>query len=747
MQGKLESFYQELKVNKASIFTLQETHFTKKGQIKIENFEIFEAIRNKAKGGTAIGVHTGLKPVLIKEYAEDFELVVVEVKANTKEIRIISGYGPQESWPVAARMPFFNALEEEIVKAELEDKSVIIEMDANSKLGPTIIPGDKHQQSDNGRILAGIIERHGLIVGNALSKCEGLITRRRVTKDTIEESSIDFVLMSAELGNDLDVIVIDEKREHVLTKLVKNKAGVKRVESDHNSIITKFRIQWKNQSEHKRIEIFNLKNKQCQQIFRRETSSYVNNNNLSMIFDEPGDLDNQTKKFLKKLEKVIHKCFKKIRVKEKVDKEKEELYKKWKSLKNRTDEKSKKELDVVEKELSDKYAKDYFEKIKKYVGDVDRMDGNMNNGSLWNLKKNLFPQTRDPPIAMQDPRSGNLLTNNGKIQDAALYTYKKRLENKPMKSDLEHIKIAKEKLCEKRIEVARKNKTPEWTLEDLEKVLKQLKNNKSRDPLGLCNELFKPEVAGDDLKLAILRLMNKIKKEQVYPECMQLCNISSIWKRKGSKNDFESYRGIFRVTIFRTILDRLIYNDEYVTIDSNLSDCNVGARKQRNIRDNIFVMNAIINSFKKGTEEPIDFQVYDVEKCFDSLWLHEVINCLYEAGLRNDKLPLLFLENNIAQVAVKYSGGMTQREIIRNIIMQGSIWGSISCVVLMDKLSQQIYGNPDLLYYYKGVVPTPPLQMVDDLLGIQKCSKKSAKLNSRINTFIELEKLKLSDKK
>ena len=394
-----------------------------------------------------------------------------------------------------------------------------------------------------------------------------------------------------------------------------------------------------------------------------------------------------------------------------------------------------------------KYAKDYFEKIKKYVGDVDRMDGNMNNGSLWNLKKNLFPQTRDPPIAMQDPRSGNLLTNNGKIQDAALYTYKKRLENKPMKSDLEHIKIAKEKLCEKRIEVARKNKTPEWTLEDLEKVLKQLKNNKSRDPLGLCNELFKPEVAGDDLKLAILRLMNKIKEEQVYPECMQLCNISSIWKRKGSKNDFESYRGIFRVTIFRTILDRLIYNDEYVTIDSNLSDCNVGARKQRNIRDNIFVMNAIINSFKKGTEEPIDFQVYDVEKCFDSLWLHEVINCLYEAGLWNDKLPLLFFENTIAQVAVKYSGGMSQREIIRNIIMQGSIWGSISCVVLMDKLSQQIYGNPDLLYYYKGVVPTPALQMVDDLLGNQKCSKKSVKLNSRINTFIMLEKLKLSDKK
>ena len=37
--------------------------------------------------------------------------------------------------------------------------------------------------------------------------------------------------------------------------------------------------------------------------------------------------------------------------------------------------------------------------------------------------------------------------------------------------------------------------------------------------------------------------------------------------------------------------------------------------------------------------------------------------------------------------------------------------------------------------------------MVDDILGIQKCSRVSLKLNSVIDTFINLEKLKLSDKK
>ena len=108
-------------------------------------------------------------------------------------------------------------------------------------------------------------------------------------------------------------------------------------------------------------------------------------------------------------------------------------------------------------------------------------------------------------------------------------------------------------------------------------VLKYLKKNKSRDPLDLANELFLPNVAGHDLKVAVLRLVNKIKEKQEYPEALEVCNISSIYKNKGSRNSFDNYRGIFRVPIFRTILDRLIYNDEYDNIDEELSDSNVGA--------------------------------------------------------------------------------------------------------------------------------------------------------------------------
>ena len=155
---------------------------------------------------------------------------------------------------------------------------------------------------------------------------------------------------------------------------------------------------------------------------------------------------------------------------------------------------------------------------------------------------------------MKDPNTGNILTTDDKINEVAVKVYSERLESAPIKKHLEHIKEAKELLCDKLMKVAKNNKTPPWTMGELNVVLKNLKKQKSRDPYGLANDIFRPEVAGNDLKKAILILMNKIKEEQIYPECLELCNISSIWKRKGNRNEFEYYRGIFRVTMFRSIL-------------------------------------------------------------------------------------------------------------------------------------------------------------------------------------------------
>ena len=74
------------------------------------------------------------------------------------------------------------------------------------------------------------------------------------------------------------------------------------------------------------------------------------------------------------------------------------------------------------------------------------------------------------------------------------------------------------------------------------------------------------------------------------------------------------------------------------------------------------------------------------------------------------------------------------------------VWGSLLCTATMDKLGQLAYNNDELTYKYKGVVDTPSLGMVDDVLSIQKCSGDALKANAVINAFVETKKLKLSNK-
>ena len=54
-------------------------------------FVIFEAIQKAKHGGTMCAVREELSP---KDYSEPFELLLVEVEVNDKNIRIITGCSP-----------------------------------------------------------------------------------------------------------------------------------------------------------------------------------------------------------------------------------------------------------------------------------------------------------------------------------------------------------------------------------------------------------------------------------------------------------------------------------------------------------------------------------------------------------------------------------------------------------------------------------------------------------------------------
>ena len=108
-----------------------------------------------------------------------------------------------------------------------------------------------------------------------------------------------------------------------------------------------------------------------------------------------------------------------------------------------------------------------------------------------------------------------------------------------------------------------------------------------------------------------------------------------------------------------------------------MSDSNIGARKNRNIRDHLFIVYGVIHSVLNGSEDPVDIQIYDVEKCFDALWLEDCMLDLYETlppEARDNKLSLIYKMNQDNYVAVNTAVGQTERVNLKNIVMQEGKW-------------------------------------------------------------------------
>ena len=165
---------------------------------------------------------------------------------------------------------------------------------------------------------------------------------------------------------------------------------------------------------------------------------------------------------------------------------------------------------------------------------------------------------------------------------------------------------------------------------------------------------------------SVLLLMNKIKKNFREPEFMSLANITSFWKGKGAKDDIDNERGIFILNIVRMIKDKLIHNDMKKVLQ--MSDSQVGARNEYSVRNHLFIIYSCLNSANRNESPPIDLHKYDLTKCFDGLWLEECCNNLYEAGVIDDKLAMVYEGNAVNKVAVKTAGGLTERKIIARIV-------------------------------------------------------------------------------
>ena len=135
-------------------------------------------------------------------------------------------------------------------------------------------------------------------------------------------------------------------------------------------------------------------------------------------------------------------------------------------------------------------------------------------------------------------------------------------------------------------------------------------------------------------------------------------------------------------------------------------------------------------------------------KCFHKLWLESTINTLYDNGLQDNMLNILYNKNKNANVAIKFNNKMTRRTDIHNIVMQATLFSSFMCASQMEQINNIVQENEELKYRYQNDkdITIGFLNYIDDQLGISECKDSSIK-NAALIYFAETRCQMLSEDK
>ena len=178
-----------------------------------------------------------------------------------------------------------------------------------------------------------------------------------------------------------------------------------------------------------------------------------------------------------------------------------------------------------------------------------------------------------------------------------------------------------------------------------------------------------------------------------------------------------------------------MFNSEYEMINDNMSDSIIGGQKEKSCINHIWVINSIIkDQLQQKSNPPIIFQQYDYQQMFDSMSLMEACADMYDMGLKNYKLQVVYKANKDVALSVKTPSGLTEERTIKQIVMQGDTWASTMASVQCDSFGKELLeDNVSFLYKYKGYVPIGILGQIDDLIGVTEAGFKAQQMNVFLN--------------
>ena len=163
----------------------------------------------------------------------------------------------------------------------------------------------------------------------------------------------------------------------------------------------------------------------------------------------------------------------------------------------------------------------------------------------------------------------------------------------------------------------------------------------------------------------------------------------------------------------------MIHERSYEKVASTMTDSQIGARMKKSVRNHIFILNSIISDvLSSKKKKPINLNVMDLSQMFDDEDISICLNALYEAGVQDNTLALIYEANKTNVTCVKTPNGLTEKTHIYEKVMQGDVLSPLLSSNMVDRNIARALVMTGNTYMYNDKIPIPPLIMQDDTLGI-----------------------------
>ena len=596
-----------------------------------------------------------------------------------------------------------------------------------------MVPDESSKPSHGGKLIDEFLKSGKYVLINGTEKESGGPWTREDPSDPKKKSVLDLAIVSAELFEYVDSMIIDSNRTCTAFKRIGDQLRY----SDHYGVIINFKgipkrkVEPKSSSKH---IIWNTNKPNGWQRFRELMD---NNKKLEEVANNSiEDPDIIMDAIDRELKNVKFRAFGKVKINnkkgeallDKLIKEKDRIM-----CRSDDEETKEKKLEEIDSKIVLQLKNVQRNKMEKEIENLQKIKKEKGNAAaIFKLKNKIIGKKSEPdaPSVMLDPVTKLPILEPAQIKQTCVdYVSNLLIDREPKAEFAEDIKLKKQihEVCMKE----RLVHEPEYTEEMFNQTLKTLKRKAGNKYECILK-------GGKSLLKALNKLYRIVWEKEQIPKLWRETLVIQVPKGSKDKRDLTNIRHIHTKDPVSKVFSHMVTNLIKPIITKNISPFQIGAIPGHRADEHLFSIKSVVSMMEEKGEATA-IQLLDLIKYFDSESLMDIQNELYKSEVRGRLYRLIYEMYKKSTIKVKTSVGTSEPKETKEIITQGSIEAGLVSSSNLASGVEDFFSSSEYELSYASL-PLNPQSYQDDLLRACQSPESS---QYGLDRFESLAKTKL----